>query len=79
MENVTLNIANAAYIQKEVDLMGDFLSICMNIFQSAISKINFKNNVHAAETINLWVQMATHNKISDIISPGILLTCMINN
>ncbi|XP_050449112.1 antichymotrypsin-2-like isoform X2 [Cataglyphis hispanica] len=69
MENVTLNIANAAYIQKEVDLMGDFLSICMNIFQSAISKINFKNNVHAAETINLWVQMATHNKISDIISP----------
>ncbi|XP_070155387.1 antichymotrypsin-2 isoform X2 [Polyergus mexicanus] len=70
MENVTLHIANAAYIQKEVDLTGDFLSICMNIFQSAISKINFKNNVHAAETINSWVQMATYNKISNIISPN---------
>ncbi|XP_029667265.1 antichymotrypsin-2-like isoform X3 [Formica exsecta] len=69
MENVTLHIANAAYIQKEVDLTGDFLSICMNIFQSAITKINFKNNVHAAETINSWVQMATYNKISNIISP----------
>lgn len=79
MENVTLHIANAAYIQKEVDLTGDFLSICMNIFQSAITKINFKNNVHAAETINSWVQMATYNKISNIISPGILLTCVINN
>lgn len=69
MRNVTLHVANAAYIQKEVDLTGDFLSTCMNIFQSLISKIDFEDKIHAAETINTWVQVATHNKISNIISP----------
>lgn len=72
MENVTLHIANAAYIQKGVDLVEDFLSTCMNVFQSSISKVNFKDSIHAAEIINTWVQVATHNKISNIISPGIL-------
>lgn len=78
MKNVTLHVANAAYIQKEVDLTEDFLSTCMNIFQSSISKIDFEDNIHAAETINTWVQVATHNKISNIISPGILFTYMTN-
>lgn len=72
MKNVTLHVANAGYIQKEVDLTGDFLSTCMNIFQSSISKIDFEDKIHAAETINTWVQEATHNKISNIISPGIV-------
>lgn len=73
MENVTLHVANAVYIQKGIDLAEDFLSICMNVFQSLISKVDFKDNIHAAEIINSWVQVATHDKISNIISPGIFI------
>lgn len=71
-----MHIANAAYIQEGVDLAEDFLSICKKIFQSSISKIDFEDKIHAAETINTWVQVATHSKISNIISSGIFI-CMI--
>ncbi|CAL1673626.1 unnamed protein product [Lasius platythorax] len=70
IKNVTLHIANAAYVQKGVDLTGDFLSICMNIFDSSISKIDFENSIHAADIINSWVRTATNNNIFNIISPG---------
>ncbi|XP_072759665.1 antichymotrypsin-2 isoform X1 [Anoplolepis gracilipes] len=70
MENVTLHAVNAAYIQKEVELIGDFLSMCINIFKSSISKINFEDNIHAAKIINSWVEATTYNKITNIISPS---------
>lgn len=57
--------------------MTEFLSICTNIFQSSISRLDYKDNELAVKTINSWIQKATNNKIFDIISPG---TCiMISN
>ncbi|XP_018339989.1 PREDICTED: antichymotrypsin-2-like isoform X1 [Trachymyrmex septentrionalis] len=68
IENIELHIANKIYVQDGFDLMAEFLAICTNIFQSSISRLNFKNNELAVETINSWVQKATNNKILDIIS-----------
>ncbi|KYN00229.1 PREDICTED: antichymotrypsin-2-like [Cyphomyrmex costatus] len=68
IENIELHIANKIYVQDGFDLMAEFLAICTNIFQSTISRLNFKNNELAVETINSWVQKATNNKILDIIS-----------
>jgi len=53
--------------------MADFIATCTNIFQSSISRLDFKNNEFVVETINSWVQKATTNKIFDIISSGTLL------
>ncbi|XP_071569365.1 antichymotrypsin-2 isoform X1 [Temnothorax nylanderi] len=68
IENIELRIANKIYVQDGFDLMAEFLAICTNMFQSSISRLNFKDNGLAAKTINSWVQKATNNKIFDIIS-----------
>jgi len=68
IENIELHIASKVYIQDGFDLMADFLSICTNIFQSSISRLNFEDDVDAVEKINSWVKKATNNKIFDIIS-----------
>ncbi|XP_018310584.1 antichymotrypsin-2 isoform X2 [Mycetomoellerius zeteki] len=68
IENIELHIANKVYVQDGFDLMAEFLAICTNIFQSSISRLNFKNNELAVKAINSWVQKATNNKIFDIIS-----------
>lgn len=60
------------YVQDGFDLMTEFLSICTNIFQSSISRLDFKDNELAVKTINTWVQKATNNKIFNIISSGTL-------
>jgi len=65
-----LHIANKIYIQDGFDLMAEFLAICTNIFQSSISRLDFKDNGLAVKTINSWVQKVTNNKIFDIISSG---------
>lgn len=69
-----MHIANKIYVQDGFDLMGEFLTICTNIFQSSISRVNFKDNAYAIKTINSWVQKATNNKIFDVISSGTLFT-----
>ncbi|XP_077266426.1 antichymotrypsin-2 isoform X2 [Temnothorax americanus] len=68
IENIELRIANKIYVQDGFDLMAEFLAICTDIFQSSISRLNFKDNGLAAKTINSWVRKATDNKIFDIIS-----------
>lgn len=68
IENVELHIANKIYIQNGFDLRAEFLAICKDIFQSSISRLDFKANELAAKTINSWVQDATNNKIFDIVS-----------
>ncbi|XP_067204437.1 antichymotrypsin-2 isoform X2 [Linepithema humile] len=67
IKGTDLRIANAMYIQDGFQLMADFLSTYTNVFQS-ISRINFENIAYSVETINTWVQEATNNKISNIIS-----------
>ncbi|XP_011691975.1 PREDICTED: antichymotrypsin-2-like [Wasmannia auropunctata] len=68
IENIELHIANKIYIQDGFDLMAEFLAICINIFQSSVSRLDFKDNELAVKTINSWIQKATNNKIFDIIS-----------
>lgn len=76
IKDTDLRIANAIYIQDGFQLMTDFLSMYTNVFQS-ILRINFEDITHSVETINTWVQEATNNKISDIISSGTMI--LINN
>ncbi|EZA59235.1 antichymotrypsin-2 isoform X2 [Ooceraea biroi] len=68
LESVDLHMANAVYVQDGFQLIADFLSLCTNIFQSSISRVDFKDSVQAAKSVNSWVQERTNNKISDAIS-----------
>ncbi|XP_028047665.1 antichymotrypsin-2 isoform X2 [Monomorium pharaonis] len=68
MEDIELHITNKIYIQNGFDLMAEFLTLCTNVFQSTISRLDFKDNGFAVETINSWVKKATNNKIIHIVS-----------
>ncbi|XP_050580454.1 ovalbumin-related protein X-like isoform X1 [Bombus affinis] len=66
--NIKLYIANSMYIQDGFELLEEFLTIGKEFYQSEISKIDFRNNVDAAEKINSWVKKKTNSKISDLVS-----------
>ncbi|XP_029667205.1 antitrypsin-like [Formica exsecta] len=69
LRNIALHLETAVYVQNSIELTADFSSICISKFNCSISKIDFRNNIYAAETINSWVQETTNNKILDVISP----------
>lgn len=68
IKNIDLSMANAAYVQDGFELMTDFSMLYTIVFESEITRLDFKHNVHAAETINTWIQQTTNNKISDIVT-----------
>ncbi|XP_029157141.1 ovalbumin-related protein X-like isoform X2 [Nylanderia fulva] len=67
INKATLYLRNAAYVQEEVDIEGDFLSVCMNIFESLISKVDF-GEPSTVDIINSWILTATNHKIRNVIS-----------
>lgn len=70
---------NAVFVQSSIKLTANFSSICKDSFYYLISKIDFRNKIRAAKTINLWIQKTTNNKILNVISPGILYKYLTNN
>ncbi|XP_076242697.1 antichymotrypsin-2 isoform X3 [Calliopsis andreniformis] len=70
LENVKLHIANAMYLQEGFKMLTEFSAVGTDMYQSMISTLNFKNNVHAAEQINTWIKETTNNKIDNLISSG---------
>ena len=68
--NIKLYIANSMYVQDGFELLEEFLTIGKEFYQSEISKIDFRNNVDAAEKINSWVKKKTNSKVSDLVSSG---------
>ncbi|KAL6446124.1 hypothetical protein ACFW04_001044 [Cataglyphis niger] len=69
IKNIEMHLENAIYVQKSIDLKADFLSLCINKFHCSISKVDFRNEIQVADTINSWVQDTTNNKILHLISP----------
>ncbi|KAL6446599.1 hypothetical protein ACFW04_001246 [Cataglyphis niger] len=63
--NIELHLENAVYIQNLIKLTANFSSICIDNFNCSILKIDFKNKVHAAETIN----NCTKNNSSELHLP----------
>ncbi|PBC25413.1 leukocyte elastase inhibitor [Apis cerana] len=65
---VKLYIANAMYIQDGFEILTEFLTVGKDVYQSEISKVDFKNNVEASQKINAWVNEKTNNKIPYFVS-----------
>lgn len=65
-----LYVGTTIYVQKSIDLTSDFASICKNKLHCSISKLDFRNNIQAAEIINSGVQETTKYQTLDLITPG---------
>jgi serpin B len=67
--DITLNVANSLWIEKNYPILEDFLEIVKNHYSAELNSIEFQRVVEAADVINAWVEEKTHNKIQDIITP----------
>lgn len=73
-----LQMTNTAYIEKEIEFVGNFLTMYTNNFISLITKIDFRNNIFAAKIINSIVQIVS-NTLFDVISSGIWFQIYLTN
>lgn len=72
-QNVTLEIANRIYLEKSRELKKDYNQTVSKVHNSDIEKADFIYNAEKERgTINGWVSKKTHDKINDLIPPGVL-------
>jgi serine protease inhibitor len=71
--SVVLRSANSLYPQESFPILPSFLQVVKKHYGVTIEAMDYKNNAEAArEKINAWVESETDNKISDLITPGVL-------
>jgi serpin B len=67
---VTFSIANSIWYRQGFAVRSDFVSVNKQYFNSEVNSLNF-SDPGAANTINNWVNTATHGKIPTIVDPPI--------
>ncbi|CAB3237188.1 unnamed protein product [Arctia plantaginis] len=68
IKGVTLNVANKVYIQDgDYELQPQIKDDAVKVFDAAMEKLNFGDNVSAVKTINGWVESKTNQKIKDLL------------
>jgi serpin B len=70
-EGIQLNIANSLWLQENMQVLDQYLSITNKYYQAGINKVNFITNPeNSRKTINNWVEKNTNNKIIDLLPDG---------
>lgn len=70
-----LNIANALWIQKDYELIQDFLELNQKYYQANLFNLNFRNDPQGSRMkINGWVEDKTEGKIKDLLPEGTIKT-----
>jgi serpin B len=72
-EGVELSIANALWSQQGYPFLEDFFKLVKNSYRAELKSVDFKTGYEAVRReINGWVEKQTHEKIKDLIKPGVL-------
>ncbi|HZT83548.1 MAG TPA: serpin family protein [Gemmataceae bacterium] len=68
-----LSTANALWGQKGYHFLPGYLKLTRDNYGAGLNEVDFAGNTEGArKTINLWVEKETHDKIKDLIKPGML-------
>jgi serpin B len=67
-----LSTANALWGMKGYRFKADFITLTRNHYGAGFEEVNFRDEGGAREIINAWVEKETHDKIKDLIKPGML-------
>lgn len=60
-------------MQEGYALLPEFLKLNMDNYEAGLNQVDFKGATEASrQTINLWVEQRTENKIRELLTPGIL-------
>ncbi|MGD8521301.1 MAG: serpin family protein [Desulfobacterales bacterium] len=70
---VELSVANAIWAQKGYPFLDAFFRIIQQSYQADLNQVDFATAADAArQAINGWVEDQTHQKIKNLIPPGVL-------
>jgi serpin B len=68
-----LKEADALWVQQGYSLLPEFLKLNKDNYEAGLNQLDFKGATEASrQTINLWVEQRTENKIRELLQPGIL-------
>ncbi|XP_063903044.1 leukocyte elastase inhibitor-like isoform X3 [Zophobas morio] len=67
---VTLLMANKVYLMEGYQLLPDFNNAVTENFVSEVQLLNFRERQSAAESINIWVEEKTQEKIKNLVNAG---------
>ena len=60
-------------VQQGYSLLPEFLKLNKDNYEAGLKQMDFKGATEASrQTINLWVEQRTENKIRELLPPGIL-------
>ncbi len=68
-----LTVANALWGQQGFSFLPEFVQLLKTNYAAGLNEVDFKTDASGArKTINAWVEKQTHDKIKDLIGPGVL-------
>ena len=68
-----LSVANALWLQKDYELLKEFIDLNKTHYDAGLSRVDFKKQAEKArKTINEWVEKKTNQKIKNLIPAGTL-------
>ena len=68
-----LKEADALWVQQGYSLLPEFLKLNKDNYEAGLNQVDFKGATEASrQTINLWVEQRTENKIRELLTPGSL-------
>jgi serpin B len=71
--HVKLSVANSLWIDKEFDILKEYLELTGTYYQAALHAVDFRRAFEAVrKRINAWIEEQTHDKIKNMIPPGLL-------
>ncbi|KAM8966961.1 leukocyte elastase inhibitor-like [Pelodytes ibericus] len=70
-EHYELSVANRLYGQKGFDFVPEFMAQTEDLYNAKLEAVDFQNNAEGArQTINLWVEKQTKEKIKELFAKG---------
>ncbi|NLF25002.1 MAG: serpin family protein [Deltaproteobacteria bacterium] len=71
--NVTFEVANSLWPQKGHEFLNGYLSLLKQNYDVVVTALDYAAALEEARLkINTWVEEKTHNKIRELIKPGVL-------
>lgn len=71
-EHYQLSMANRLWGQRTYSFRPAYLELTRDRFSAELAPLDFARSGEARQTINRWVEQQTHDKITDLIAPGVL-------
>ena len=68
--NITFELANNILLSKTLNVHPDYKEILNEVYRVQPLELDFSKSKEASKIINEWVANKTHNKITELLSPG---------